>query len=90
MPKENSSLVFLYDAYEKTLSDVRDNRKKIKTNQKKNQELQTQLKQVKQSIAGLLEIMVRQEGSLYKVCQKEFGVIDKRFYRICSMLGKKL
>lgn len=87
---DKTPLVFLYEAYEKTLAAIRENRTAIKANQKKNQELQAQLKSVKDSMAGILDIEIRKQGSLYKVCQAEFGRIDKRFYRICSMLGKKL
>lgn len=89
MPEQQSSLVFLFESYEKTLNQIRENRKDIKENQKKNQELQTQLKSVKDSIAGLLDIMIKEHGSLYKVCQVEFGIVDKRFYRIVSMFGKQ-
>jgi len=87
---EKSTITLLYDAYEKTLTTIRANRKNIKDNQNKNQELQSQLKQIRDSLSGLIQIEIRQQGSLYKVCKKEFGKIDKRFYRICSMLGKKL
>lgn len=90
MSQEQSNLAFLYEAYETTMAEIRDNRKTIKENQKKNQKLQAQLKSIKDSIVGLLEIEIAKEGTLYKVCQKEFGKIDKRFYRICSMVGSKL
>jgi hypothetical protein len=88
MPEQQSSLVFLFESYEQTLNEIRANRKDIKKNQAKNQELQAQLRSVKDSISGLLDIMIKEHGSLYKVCQKEFGIVDKRFYRIVSMFGK--
>jgi L-lactate utilization protein LutB len=83
-------LLFLYEAYEKTLKEIRNNRKAIITREDNNKDLQKQLDSIKDSMAELLDALIREDGSLYQTCKKRFGIIDKRFYRICSMLGKRL
>ena len=89
MPEEQSTLVFLYEQYQKTVAQIRANRKVEVEKEAENKKLQVQMKQIKDSINELLDTLIRQEGSLYAVCKKNFGKIDKRFYRICSMLGRK-
>lgn len=90
MKEPTPHIVFLFEAYEAELEKVRQGRAEIRNLQNKNREHQKNLELARQNIAGILQGLIIKEGSLYKVFQKYFGKIDKRYYRICSMMNKYL
>jgi hypothetical protein len=83
-------IVFLFEAYEEKLSRVRGNQAQIKNLKIENQNHRDDMHLAKQNMAELFKILIKEEGSLYKVFQKYFGDIDKRYYRICSLLSDLL
>lgn len=90
MSETKPNIVFLFEAYEEELEKVRSNRADIRKLQTKNREHQKNLELARQNMVGILQALIKEEGSLYKVFQKYFGEIDKRYYRICSMTSKFL
>ena len=84
------SIVFLYEAYEDKLARVRANHKQIVSLKMENKNHREDMLLAKQNMAELLKILIKEEGSLYKVFQKYFGEIDLRYYRICSLLSDLL
>lgn len=90
MKEQQPHIVFLFSAYEEELEKVRANRAEIRRLQEQNRKHQDNLELARQNIAGILQGLITREGSLYKVFQKYFGDIDKRYYRICSMMSKYL
>lgn len=84
------TIVFLFEAYEEKLSRVRGNQKQIKSLKIENQNSRTDMELAKKNMAEMFKLLVKEEGSLYKVFQKYFGEIDKRYYRICSLISHLL
>lgn len=84
------TIVFLFEAYEEKLSRVRDNQKQIRSLRTENKNSRTDMELAKRNMAETFKLLIREEGSLYKVFQKYFGEIDKRYYRICSLLSDLL
>lgn len=84
------SIVFLFEAYEEKLARVRGNQSQIKNLKLENQNHRDDMELAKKNMAELFKVLIKEEGSLYKVFQKYFGEIDKRYYRICSLLSDYL
>ena len=84
--KDKTTLVFLWETYEELMGEIRANRKQSNSLIKRNQRLQKQASLAKENIAGIVDIEVAKEGSLYKVCKKQFGTIDRRFYNLITLL----
>lgn len=86
---EQPSIVFLYNAYKQELERVRQNQKQIENLKLENKHHRNNMKMAKDNMNKLLKILIQEEGSFYKVFQKYFGEIDKRYYQICSLLSGK-
>lgn len=85
--EDQPSVVFLFEAYEAKLARVRANQKQIKSLKIENKNHRDDMELAKKNLAKLLKLLIKEEGSFYKVFQKYFGEIDKRYYRICSLLS---
>lgn len=86
---KQNTLEFLYEEKQRLAHEIKENRQTINTLLESNREKQKQLRVVRTSLIELLDTLIRQQGSLYAVCKKYFGYVDKRFYRLYNVIDRK-
>lgn len=80
------SLTDLIKNYQHVYEKIHRNRRKVSELVKQNQRHREELAVAKKLLAEYLE--VNGNVSLYQICMKEFGKVDKRFHLLFSLFYK--
>lgn len=85
----NNKLATLFKKYEEMMGIVRKNRKSIRTKLKENQAARVVVDSLKKEIKEEVEVQMHSENkNLYTIAMESFGVIDKRFHILFTLLSR--
>ena len=78
----------LMEDYISLYNSIHENRDKIKQHTENNKALRKKLEKIKAELSNTLMEQKQKGHTLYDLCIKRFGKIDKRFYTLYSFFSK--
>lgn len=83
------TLTELFQEYSDNLDKIHENRKQIKKKLETNMEYKKRIDQLRTAMYDIVMKKMDEGLTLYEICIKEFGSIDKRFHVLYTLVGKE-